>query len=118
MNRLLHTLQNRILRKSRVRARVSGTAERPRLSVKISNRHITAQLIDDTTHRTIAYVSTASAKAAKGPMAERAIWVGEEIAKKAKAAKVSQVIFDRGAHKYHGRIQALADAARKGGLEF
>jgi large subunit ribosomal protein L18 len=118
MNKLAHKLLNRGLRKGRVRAVVSGTTERPRLSVHISNRHITAQIIDDTQHKTVAYISTVGAKAAKGTMTEQAVWVGTEIAKKAKAAKVSAVVFDRGAHVYHGRVQALADAARKAGLEF
>lgn len=118
MNKLAHKLLNRGLRKNRVRAVVSGTTERPRLSVTISNRHITAQVIDDTKHKTVAYVSTVGAKAAKGSMVERAEWVGTEIAKKAKAAKVQAVVFDRGSRIYHGRVQALADAARKAGLEF
>lgn len=118
MDKLAHKLQNRVLRARRVRAKVSGTAERPRLSVRISNRHITAQIIDDTTHKTVAYVSTVGVKAAKGTMTERAIWVGEEIAKKAKAAKVKAVVFDRGSRLYHGRMHALAEAARKSGLEF
>lgn len=118
MDKLAHKLQNRVLRARRVRAKVSGTTERPRLSVHISNRHITAQIIDDTTHKTIAYVSTVGTKSAAGTMTERADWVGSEIAKKAKAAKVKAVIFDRGSRLYHGRVQALADAARKAGLEF
>lgn len=118
MNNLAHKLQNRLLRKGRVRARVSGTTDRPRLSVHVSNRHIVAQVIDDTTHKTLAYVSTMGAKSAPGSMKERAAWVGTEIAKKAKTAKVKAVVFDRGARLYHGRVQALADAARNGGLEF
>lgn len=118
MNALTHKLHNKWQRKHRVRATVSGTTKRPRLSVFISNKHITAQVIDDTSAKTVAYASTVSSKAAKGTMIERAAWVGEEVAKKAKAAKVSAVVFDRGSHLYHGRIQALADAARKAGLEF
>lgn len=118
MNKLAHKLLNRALRKNRVRSTVSGTTERPRLSVHVSNRHITAQVIDDVQHKTVAFVSTVGAKAAKGTMAERADWVGTEIAKKAKAAKVTAVVFDRGGRIYHGRVQALADAARKAGLEF
>lgn len=118
MNSLLHKLHNRAQRKNRVRATVSGSTERPRLSVSISNRHIIAQIIDDTAGKTLAYVSTVGSKAAKGTMTERAEWVGTEIAKKAKTAKVSAVVFDRGGHIYHGRVKALADAARKAGLEF
>jgi len=118
MSNLMHKLHNRWQRKHRVRATVSGTTERPRLSVHISNRHITAQVIDDTKHATLAYVSTVGAKASKGTMTERAAWVGAEVAQKAKTAKVKAVVFDRGGHIYHGRVQALADAARKAGLEF
>lgn len=118
MNQLAHKLQNLARRKSRVRAVVSGTPERPRLSVHISNKHVTAQVIDDTKHATIAYATTVGNKAAKGTMTERATLVGTEIAKKAKTAKVSQVVFDRGGKLYHGRVKALADAARAEGLEF
>jgi large subunit ribosomal protein L18 len=118
MNKLAHKLQNRGLRAARVRAKITGTTERPRLSVRISNRHISAQVIDDTKRITVAFVSTVGAKTATGPMTDRAVWVGTEIAKKAKAAKISTVVFDRGSHLYHGRVQALADAARKAGLEF
>jgi large subunit ribosomal protein L18 len=118
MNKLAHKLLNKKLRKNRVRSTVSGTTERPRLSVTVSNRHIIAQIIDDTQHKTLAYVSTVGSKASKGTMVERAEWIGTEIAKKAKAAKVSAVVFDRGGRIYHGRVQALADAARKAGLEF
>lgn len=118
MNRIAQTLNNQIRRKNRVRAIVSGTTERPRLSVHVSNKHISAQIIDDTKHITIAQISTVGQKAATGSMSERATWIGTEIAKKAKTAKVSQVVFDRGSKLYHGRVKALADAARAGGLEF
>ena len=118
MNSLMHKLRNEWQRKHRVRATVSGTSERPRLSVHISNKHITAQVIDDTKHKTLAYATTVSAKAVKGTMVERAAWVGAEVAKKAKGAKVKAVVFDRGGHIYHGRVKALADAARNAGLEF
>jgi large subunit ribosomal protein L18 len=118
MNRIAHTVQNLARRKHRVRAVVSGTPERPRLSVFVSNRHVSAQVIDDTKHVTLAQVSTVGQKAATGTMIERAEWVGTEIAKKARTAKVRQVVFDRGGRLYHGRVKALADSARAGGLEF
>lgn len=105
-------------RRARVRATVSGTAARPRLSVKITLRHIVAQVIDDTTGKTLAYTSTVGHKDAKGTMTEKAVWVGEQVAAGAKKAKVTQVVFDRNGHIYHGRLHALADAARKAGLEF
>jgi large subunit ribosomal protein L18 len=115
---LIHKMKNRVQRKGRVRSVVSGTAQRPRLSVFVSNTHITAQLIDDTTHNTVAYVTTVGQKNVKGTMTEKAAWVGTEIAAKAKAVKVKAVVFDRGSKLYHGRVAALADAARKAGLEF
>lgn len=118
MNDLAHKLQNLARRKHRIRAVVSGTTERPRLSVHVSNKHVIAQVIDDTKHQTIAYATTVGNKAAKGTMTEKAVAIGTEIAKKAKAAKVKQVVFDRGGKLYHGRIKALADAARAEGLEF
>jgi large subunit ribosomal protein L18 len=111
-------LKNRLQRKSRIRSVVTGTAERPRLSVFISSRHISAQLIDDAAHKTLAAVTTVGSKAATGTMTEKAAWVGTEIAGKAKSAKVNKVVFDRGGRKYHGRVAALADAAREKGLEF
>ena len=115
---LIHKLNNRAQRKGRIRSVVSGTPERPRLSVFISNLHVTAQLIDDTTHKTIGYATTVGQKTVKGSKSEKAAWVGEEIAKQAKAAKIKTVAFDRGGKLYHGRVAALADAARKAGLEF
>jgi large subunit ribosomal protein L18 len=118
MNNLAHKLHNRLQRKNRVRRNVSGTPVRPRLAVHVSNLHVTAQIIDDTAHKTITAVSTVGQKAAVGTMTEKAAWVGAEIAKKAKAAKVKAVVFDRGGKVYHGRVKALADAARKEGLEF
>ena len=105
------------LRKNRVRAKVSGTAERPRLSVTISNTHISAQLIDDVKQHTLAAATTVGTKA-KGSMTEKAAIVGAEIAKKAKKNKVSAVVFDRNGRQYAGRLKALADAARQEGLEF
>jgi large subunit ribosomal protein L18 len=118
MTHITDKLKNRALRKKRIRAVVSGTAERPRLSVHISNTNISAQLIDDSTHRTIAAASTVGSKTAKGTMTEKAAVIGAEIAAKAKSAKIKQVVFDRNGKLYHGRVKALADAARNAGLEF
>ena len=118
MNRIAHKLHNLALRKRRVRKVVTGTAERPRLSVHVSNLHVTAQVIDDSTHKTLAFASTVGKKDLPKTLTERAAWVGAEIAKKAKSAKVKQVAFDRGGKSYHGRVKALADAARNAGLEF
>jgi large subunit ribosomal protein L18 len=118
MNTLAHKLHNLAQRKHRVRSVISGTAARPRLSVHISNMHITAQLIDDTANHTIAYVSTIGQPKITGTMTEKAVVVGGQIAQKAKAIKITNVVFDRGGRVYHGRVAALADAARKEGLEF
>jgi large subunit ribosomal protein L18 len=118
MSRLQAVKQNKHRRSSRVRATVSGTRLRPRLSINISNRHIVAQIIDDRKSQTIVSVTTVGNKAANGTMTEKAAWTGEEIAKKAKNAKVKKVVFDRGSKLYHGRIAAVAEAARKSGLEF
>jgi large subunit ribosomal protein L18 len=118
MNNLALKAKNLALRKNRIRAKVSGTAERPRLSIHISARHISAQLIDDTAHKTLAAVSTIGSKAATGTLSDKASWVGSEIAAKAKTIKVSKVVFDRGGRQYHGRVEALANAAREKGLEF
>ena len=108
---------NRGLRAARVRAKVSGTAERPRLTVTISNKHISAQLIDDVKQHTVAAATTVGTKQA-GTMTEQAAIVGADIAKKAKKAKITSVVFDRNGRKYAQRLSALADAARKEGLEF
>jgi large subunit ribosomal protein L18 len=115
---LIKKTQNKLQRRRRIRSVVSGSAERPRLSVYVSNMHITAQLIDDTKDQTIDYVTTVGQKDLKGTMSEKATWVGGEIAKKAKAKKIKTVVYDRGGKLYHGRVAALADAARKEGLEF
>jgi large subunit ribosomal protein L18 len=108
---------NRLKRHQRVRVRVSGTKERPRLAVYRSLNHVYAQLIDDAGSRTLAAASTVELKA-KGNGVVEAAQVGKAIAVKAKAAGVSSVVFDRGGFLYHGRIKALADAAREAGLEF
>jgi large subunit ribosomal protein L18 len=118
MSKLSEKLHKQLLRHRRVRSVISGTAERPRLSVFISNSHATAQLIDDEHQRTLAYVSTVGKKDVEGSMTEKVKWVGTEMAKKAKTIKVKQVVFDRGIRLYHGRVKALAEAARNEGLEF
>ncbi len=117
-NRLQHITKQRIQRKARVRARVIGSAERPRMAVVITNRHIGVQLIDDTTHSTVVGITTVGKKSATGTMTEKAVWAGKEIAKKAKAKNITAISYDRGSKLYHGRIKALADAAREAGLEF
>lgn len=108
---------NKALRKGRVRSRVTGTAVRPRLTVTISNTHVSAQLIDDVDSKTLAASTTVGAKAT-GTMTQRAAGVGADIAKKAKKAKITTVVFDRNGRAYAGRLAALADAARQEGLEF
>jgi len=118
MAKVTQTERNRLQRANRVRTTVRGTTERPRLSVHISNLHVSAQIINDETHTTLVAVSTVGQKAATGSLLDKSVWVGTEIAKKAKAAKLKKVVFDRGGKLYHGRVQALADAARKEGLEF
>lgn len=109
--------QNLALRKGRVRAKISGTAERPRLTVTISNLHVSAQIIDDVAQKTLVSATTVGSKA-KGTKTELAAKIGEEITKKAKKAKINTVVFDRNGRQYAGRLHALADAARKEGLEF
>ena len=103
-------------RKTRIRAKISGTPERPRLAIFKSHKYIYAQVIDDTKGHTLAAFDSRASKA-KTPV-ERAKEVGLEIAKKAKAAKVGKVVFDRGGYLYTGKIKMVADAAREGGLEF
>ena len=108
---------NKVFRAKRTRAKIHGTAERPRLTVFFSNQHIVAQIINDETGKTLAYATTVGSKMT-GTKTEKAALVGAEIAKKAKTAKVKKVVFDRGSKLYAGRMSALADAARKEGLEF
>ncbi len=102
-------------RHARVRARVKGTSERPRLAVFRSNRFVSAQLIDDTAGTTVA---AAHGREFKGPQSAQASSVGQTIAKKARAAGITAVVFDRGGYRYGGQVKALADAAREGGLTF
>lgn len=118
MGKVMQKITSRLLRKNRVRSTISGTADRPRLSVYVSNMHVHAQLIDDATGKTMLSSSSAVSKEAKGSLSEKAVWVGKDIATKAKKAKIAKVVFDRNGRKYHGRLKALADAAREGGLEF
>jgi large subunit ribosomal protein L18 len=107
----------RTRRHRRVRVRLAGTGDRPRLSVYRSLHHVYAQLIDDATGRTLAAASTAQLKSGKKD-SEAAAAVGRAIAERAKAAGVTSAVFDRGGFLYHGRVKALADAAREAGLEF
>jgi large subunit ribosomal protein L18 len=118
MNSVAKKLANRALRKMRIRARVSGTTQRPRLSVFVSNLHVSAQIIDDSAQRTLASSTSDKQAAAAGTKSEKAAWVGGDIARKAKKAGVKTVVFDRNGRQYQGRLKALADAARKEGLEF
>lgn len=106
----------KVLRKNRVRSRISGTAQRPRLSVTISNLHISVQLIDDETAKTLAHATTVGSKT-KGTATEKAAIVGKEIATKAKKIKIASVVFDRNGHAYAGRLKALALAVRQEGIE-
>jgi large subunit ribosomal protein L18 len=105
-------------RHRRVRGKVQGTAERPRLVVSRSNKGIGAQLVDDMEGKTLAAASWLQLKAFKGNKTEQAGEVGKLLAKNAKQAGIDSVVFDRGGHLYHGRVKALADAAREGGLQF
>lgn len=107
----------RLRRHRRVRRRVVGTPERPRLAVFRSNRHIYAQLIDDVAGRTVA-AATSMALPGEGAKRDDARRVGAELARRAKQAGVSAAVFDRGGYQYHGRVQTLAEAAREGGLDF
>jgi large subunit ribosomal protein L18 len=113
-------VKSRLRRQVRGRKRVSGTAERPRLVVTKSAKHLTVQVVDDLQGATLAYASTmeADVRAAQGDKTAKAKKVGELVAERAKAQGVAAVVFDRAGNKYHGRIAALADAAREGGLSF
>ncbi len=112
--------QQRIQRHKRVRAKMKGTEAIPRVSVFRSNRHMFVQIIDDSTGKTILSnsIEPKTKNKAKGAKTETAALIGETIAQKAKEAGISKVVFDRGGFKYHGRVKALADGLRKGGLQF
>jgi len=114
----LSVRQARIRRHKRVRKNLSGTAERPRLVVFRSNRGIEAQLIDDVSGKTLAASSSLGLKSFKGNKVDQAAEVGKTLAAAAKSAGVESAVFDRGGYLYHGRVKALADAAREGGLKF
>jgi large subunit ribosomal protein L18 len=114
-------LESRLKRKNRIRKKLSGTSERPRLTVYKSLKHIYAQVVDDTTGRTLAFASSLSKELKgkdEGDKKAEAKRVGSLIAEKCKAAKVDAVVFDRNGFPYHGRIAAVADAAREAGLKF
>ena len=112
---------NRTRLHERIRKKISGTAERPRLSIAFTGQHIYAQIIDDEVSKTLVGVSTTEKKLAAEkilPNAKGAAKVGELLAKRAKEKKIESVVFDRGGFKYQGKVKALADAAREGGLSF
>jgi large subunit ribosomal protein L18 len=116
---VLTTRQARVRRHKRVRKRIFGTADRPRLVVFRSNRGIEAQLIDDVEGKTLAAAGWLQLKKSfKGKKTEQAAEVGKLLAQNAKKAEIEEVVFDRGGYLYHGRVKALAEAAREGGLKF
>lgn len=119
MNKKIATKRKLTARRAiRTRAKLHGTAERPRLSVQKSITQLRAQLIDDDAGKTLVAVSVKDLPDVKGTKTEVAAALGKAMAEKAKAAKVNKVVFDRGANKYHGRVKAFAEAVRAGGLEF
>ena len=110
--------QMRVMRHARVRSKIAGTPEVPRLCVFRSNKNISCQIIDDENGVTLASASSLSLKLKNGGNIEAAAKVGKAIAEAAKQAKITKVVFDRGGYLYHGRVEALANAARENGLEF
>ena len=110
--------QRRLRRHRRVRGKVEGSAAKPRLAVYRSNKGIYAQVIDDLTGTTLVSASTLGLKSQSGTKSEKAAEVGKLVAQRAKDAGIATVVFDRGGYLYHGRVKALADGAREGGLEF
>ncbi|MFH1462211.1 MAG: 50S ribosomal protein L18 [bacterium] len=115
---MLKKQEKRLRRHKRVRAKISGTKERPRLSVFRSSKHIYAQLVDDQRGKTLASASDKEIKIKKGLKVDKAKEVGKLIAEKAKGLKIEKVVFDRGGYQYHGRVKALAEGAREGELKF
>ncbi len=120
MSSVQHKHQSRVRRHRRVRKKVRGTAQRPRLAVYRSNRHMIAQIIDDTAGHTLVSASTTEAALRSGPTGNTAgaAAVGKLIAERARENDITAVVFDRGGFRYHGRVAALADSAREAGLEF
>ena len=116
MNNRKSKITGRVRRHSRIRARLSGTAKRPRLAVYKSNRYVHAQLVDD--EKGVTLVSGSTLEAKKGKKVDASAWLGEELAKRAKDRGISAVVFDRGGFRYTGRVAAVAEAARAGGLKF
>ena len=114
----LTTREARLRRHHRVRGKIAGTAERPRLAVFRSNRGVFAQLVDDQTGKTVAGASWVGLKGFEGDKTAQAKEVGKQLAAAAKQAGVEAVVFDRGGYLYHGRVKALAEGAREGGLKF
>jgi large subunit ribosomal protein L18 len=108
--------KRRLRRRRRVRAKVSGTAARPRISVFRSNRGISAQLVDDVAGKTLAAVLWTEAELRELPRSEQSSKAGELLAQRAKAAGIERAVFDRGGYQYHGRVKAFADGVREGGL--
>jgi large subunit ribosomal protein L18 len=115
MKKAEHKRIGRERRHKRIRSKIAGTSAMPRLSIYKSNRYLHAQVIDDSEGRTLVAGSTKESKSKK---TDAAVWLGSEIAKRAKSKKVTEVVFDRGGFRYAGRIAALAEAARKSGLKF
>ncbi len=116
MAKVIRHKTQRQRRRARIRGRVVGTAKRPRLSVFRSAKHIYAQVINDEKGTTLVSFSDADIK--DGPKTERALKMGKELAERAKKKKIKKVVFDRGGYAYHGRVKAVAEGAREGGLEF
>jgi large subunit ribosomal protein L18 len=110
--------ETRLKRRKRIRGKIAGTAQRPRLSVFRSNKGIYAQLVDDASGTTLAAAASVHLDAASGDKTAQATAVGQLLAERARAHGVESVVFDRGGYLYHGRVKALADGAREGGLQF
>jgi large subunit ribosomal protein L18 len=115
---MLERFKKKARRKNRIRTRVSGTAETPRLAVAASNQHIVAQIIDDTKGITLVYATDKAKDMKEKSKTDTAFKIGELIGEAAKKKNIKKVVFDRGGKLYHGRVKALAEGARKAGLEF